>query len=143
MGKLQCRSCDSKRSLRRDSEKTTEECTGEKNLEGIHTSEAYFFVWRAMHGRVPVEEVLHARGVTTVSCYVLYEVPSALEDAEHLFLECGFAKNIWSLLSFLLNRNFSFTSVHGLIRSSMAAKDQVGELCFATTCFALWQIWTA
>lgn len=52
------------------------------------------FVWRAMYCRLPVEEMLRARGITSVSYSSMCDRPYSLDEADHLLITCDFARRV-------------------------------------------------
>ena len=58
-------------------------------------------VWRFMHGKLPTDENLAARGCQLPSMCSL--CCNALETSNHLFLECSYALHLWSWFASTVN----------------------------------------
>lgn len=71
-----------------------------------------FMVWRLFHKKMPTDENLKLRGCSFPSMCTLCSKEA--ESAEHLFLNCTFAKTLWSWLQSLINLNINVSSVPSL-----------------------------
>jgi ribonuclease HI len=78
-----------------------------------------FVIWRCLHSKIPTDDNLSLRGCNLPSMCSLCE--KHVESSKHLFLECCFAKNIWSWLAAVLNVNFAFLDFSDIFKFCSAS----------------------
>jgi hypothetical protein len=71
-------------------------------------------VWRLMHGKMPTDENLMARGCAIPSMCNLCN--NHVESSFHLLFECQFAIKLWSWLAGCLNVTLQFSSMDDMWR---------------------------
>ncbi|XP_076938313.1 uncharacterized protein LOC143606427 [Bidens hawaiensis] len=102
-----------------------------------------FVAWRAALSRLPTRDALIKRNipVSSILCSIFGDLE---ESVEHIFISCGFAQLLWSVISlwckvpsFLL---FSFRDLLELHKFSELSKDKA--TVFQAVCLiAMWCLW--
>jgi ribonuclease HI len=101
-----------------------------------------FTFWRLLHGKMPTDENLRARGCVIVSacCFCL----KMDETSEHLFLQCPFATDLWSWLGGKLNCSIDCTSALSLLSCLPAhCSSQTADIFLASVIHTVHTIWLA
>jgi hypothetical protein len=101
-----------------------------------------FVIWRCLHSKILTDDNLSLRGCNLPSMCSLCE--KHLESSKHLFLECRFAKNIWSWLAAVLNVNFAFMDFSDIFKLCSASWSPLCKLVISAAivnCFYF--IWYA
>jgi ribonuclease HI len=74
------------------------------------------FVWRIMHGKVPTDDNLMARGCSIPSWCNLCNRHA--ETSFHIFFDCSFAIKLWSWFAGCINQVLQFTSLEDMWKIS-------------------------
>lgn len=99
-----------------------------------------FIFWRLMHGKMPMDENLRARGCVMVSvcCFCM----KTDETSHHLFLSCPFAVCLWNWLGGKLNCTIDLSSVLSLLSCiPVSCSSQVTDIFVAAVVHTLHIIW--
>ncbi|KAJ4715617.1 Ribonuclease H [Melia azedarach] len=100
--------------------------------------------WKALQGRLPVDDILQTRGIYMVSsCSFCL---SDLESNNHLFATCSFTKSLWLWTSSKFRINFPSCSTVSALWGWIIEKNfspQLRNLWFTTACFVFHSIWRA
>jgi len=101
-----------------------------------------FVFWRLMLSKIPTDEKMQARGCTLVSvCLLCYK---HAESSTHLFLECDFARTIWTWLGLKLKRSISLDSVAALLDCvPQRCSSQIRDVMVAAVVHTVYSIWLA
>jgi ribonuclease HI len=90
-------------------------------------------LWRILHNALPVQDNLRRRGI---NCYPLCaRCNSKIEDQNHVFCECDWAKRVWfgSPLTIRINENnpgLSKWIEDGLMNMTTPDMEIIGALCY-------------
>lgn len=99
-------------------------------------------VWKALHNRLPTEELLQIKGYSLSSCCRLCY--AAGEGLEHLFIHCNFVNSIWTRLEEVFQLNLDKTTDLKGPLSSVFKKQmskQVYDLWIASVISTIWIVW--
>lgn len=101
-----------------------------------------FILWRLLHNKMPTDDQLKNRGC--MMAYVCSLCCNEEETSMHLFLNCSFAKDIWSRISMILNCQIdtsSYQSILSILKRnwSFQLKDIVLSSLISVIC-AIWYL---
>lgn len=102
------------------------------------------FAWKILHNCLPTDDNANRRGIIVEGGCALCDSPTVLEDQEHLFIQCDFAKLVWCWLSTLLHLDLSFlTSLRELLRWCVRRpmSNQYNQVILSIILNTLWAIW--
>ena len=115
-----------------------------KNVWKLHTApKVKLFVWKTLHGALPVGEQLVARQIKVDGKCKLCGLP---ESIDHLFLHCNFAKQVWKSAPVWPSIDYSGTIELRSEWNSLCSRQNLppmGLSMGALTPWILWQIWKA
>ena len=115
-----------------------------KNVWKLHTApKVKLFVWKTLHGALPVGEQLVARQIKVDGKCKLCGLP---ESIDHLFLHCNFAKQVWKSAPVWPSIDYSGTIELRSEWNSLCSRQNLpptGLSMGALAPWILWQIWKA
>ncbi|KAJ0450914.1 putative RNA-directed DNA polymerase [Helianthus annuus] len=108
----------------------------------IATAKVNLFVWRAAEGRIPTKIALASRGIQVGStvCKVCGAAP---ETADHIFIQCLFAKEVWLLLwswMYTPGRNHNESLKTRLLEKQDWPRRKE-RIIYAIHLLAVWSLW--
>lgn len=100
-------------------------------------------MWKVLHNRLPIEDLLQTKGYYLSSCCRLCQ--AAGEDPDHLFIHCTFVNSIWAKLEkvFQVHLDKSNDLNKGLLSSAFKKQmsKQVYNLWISGVISTIWLVW--
>lgn len=98
-----------------------------------------FLLWRLLHQKIPTDDILQKHGwsITSICCHC----GSSSESANHLFLACPFAVNLWQWFSSKILQVVDTSSFLNVLNLADNHSSQIQDLLLAGVVNIIWYIW--
>lgn len=98
-----------------------------------------FILWRFIQHKTPTDDALQSRGLIPPS--ICCHCERSAETAEHIFLECPFAVEIWQWFSCKIHKGLDISSPQTLLNFGADVSPQMKDLILAGIVNIFWSIW--